>query len=102
MIESQSSDHQQPAASETVPETNVPDWQTAEQCRFCDRPLPDDRLRTLHEGLAHPDELSTEERQAYERATVEEMQKFSHFRLAVLGAVFVLIQLLLFAFRTFT
>lgn len=83
------------------PETRVPEWQSATRCRFCDRPLPDDHLRTLHEGLAHPEGLSEEDRAAYDRALDREKDRFSHFRLALLAIVFVLLQLFLFAFNVF-
>lgn len=86
----------------TSAETSVPEWQTAERCRYCDRPLPDEQRRTLHEGLVHWDRLSASERDAYERAAAAEMEAFEHFRLAVLAVGFVLLQVLFFAFRAFT
>lgn len=62
----------------------------APRCSYCGEPFPDERLRTLHRGLEHYEELDDAEREAYEEAYLEENEDLRSFRLRALAALVVL------------
>ena len=59
----------------------------AARCPYCDRPFRERRLETLHRGREHPERLSEDEREAYERAYLSERRELRRFRLLAIGAV---------------
>lgn len=59
-------------------------------CPYCDCPFADDRLRALHYGHVHNDELTDEHRRAFEEAYEAEQQEIRVFRLKALGGVVLL------------
>lgn len=74
-------------ASVVVPETAVPDGETAATtCPYCDRPFRRERLRDLHVGDAHED-LSDGETAAYEAAVEAEAEDLFVYHLKVAGAL---------------
>lgn len=44
----------------------IPDGEEPRRCPFCDYPFRTERLRTLHLGVAHEDELDEATRERYE------------------------------------
>ncbi len=72
-------------------ETAVPDGESPVTCPYCERPFPDERLRTLHLGFDHHDRLDDGEREAFEAAYLEESAEIRRIRwqlVAVLIAVY--------------
>ena len=69
------------------PQTVVRGDEPAARCPYCDRPFRERRLETLHRGREHPDRLSADEREAFERAYQSERRELRRFRLLALGAV---------------
>lgn len=59
-------------------------------CRTCGRTFPTDRLRTLHRGVRHPNDLTEAERESYREAYLEEEAEIRSFRLRALGILVVL------------
>jgi hypothetical protein len=62
----------------------------APRCSYCGEPFPNERLRALHRGLDHYDELDETEREAFEDAYLEENEDLRSFRLRALAALVVL------------
>jgi len=73
----------------------------AVRCAYCDRPFADERHLALHRGLAHEDDISEADREAFEAARAAERQQLRLFRLKALGVLVVLYFGLLMAFALF-
>lgn len=72
------------------PSYDVPAGETAAECGYCGRPLPDEGLLALHRGLAHSGELTPDERSSFESAREAEGERLRLFRLKSLAALVVL------------
>lgn len=59
-------------------------------CRTCGRTFPTDRLRVLHRGVRHPDDLTAAERESYREAYLAEEEEIRSFRIRALGMLVVL------------
>lgn len=85
--------HTTPTADD-APETRndfaVPTADDAASCRYCGAPFADDELLALHRGLAHPGDLSADEREAFETAYDAEQEEIRRFRLFALGVLILL------------
>jgi hypothetical protein len=86
-----------PAPADRSPEAVVassveclPPDDDAEICHYCGRPFADETLLALHRGHAHPDEVTDEERAAFEEAYEAEQGEIRLFRLKALGALILL------------
>lgn len=90
------------AADRDDPETAVPSDAAAVACPYCDRPFPEERLRTLHLGLSHPDRIDASEREAFEAAHGAEDAELRRFRLLALAAVVATYFGLLFVYAVVT
>ncbi|WP_394354992.1 DUF7410 domain-containing protein [Halorarum halophilum] len=67
--------------------TRVPDGETpGGRCPYCDRPFRTERLRDLHVGEVHGDELTDAEREAHDEADEAELDElfFYHIKVVVL------------------
>jgi hypothetical protein len=71
-----------------APETDVPG--DAPRCSYCGGAFPTERLRDLHRGLEHYDDIDETERDAYEAAYVSEGEDLRSFRLRALAVLVVL------------
>jgi len=63
------------------------DASDAAVCEYCDRPLPDEELLALHHGTRHFEDLSEDQRKAYQAAATAEQADIRLFRLQALGAL---------------
>jgi len=81
--------------------TTVTPDETAAVCPECGRPLPDDRLRTLHRGIEHFETLAEPEREAFLAAYRDETDEIRLFRLKALGTLILLYFGFLFAYSIF-
>lgn len=71
-----------------VPETVVPDGETAEAtCPYCDRPFRRERYQVLHVVEAHPDRATASEHEAYDAVLDEESDDLFVYHLKVLFAL---------------
>jgi hypothetical protein len=68
------------------------------RCPYCGQPFAAERLRTLHYGLSHPEDLDEAEVTAFREAHADESDAIRQFRLRALGALVVLYFLLLMVF----
>jgi len=59
-------------------------------CGHCGERFPAERLRDLHRGLEHYDDLGDDAREAYEAAYEAETESLRSFRLRALAALVVL------------
>jgi hypothetical protein len=73
-------------ASPDAADTHVPTDATAHVCDRCDRPFVNETQLALHRGLDH-DDLSADERAAFEAAREEEVADLRRFRLLALAAL---------------
>ncbi|HMB49939.1 DUF7410 domain-containing protein [Natronoarchaeum rubrum] len=80
------------------PVVSVPEDASAQQCPYCDRAFHEERHRTLHKGLDHPDRIDDAEREAFQDAYRGETDEIKVFRMKVLGSLVVLYFFLLFAY----
>lgn len=71
-------------------ETHVPNDDSPARCRYCDRPFADDTLRSLHEGVAHYDELDADSRTDFAETYEAEQESIRLFRLKALAVLVVL------------
>lgn len=80
----------------------VPDDADAPTCDHCGAPFPTERIRALHEGQTHPDELTGDQRERFEAAAAEESDDLRLFRFKALGGLVVVyfIFLLTYALAT--
>jgi hypothetical protein len=76
--------------TDTDTDTHVPPDATAHVCERCGRPFADEGYLALHRGLAHADDLSTAELEAFRDARDREEADLQRFRLIALGALVVL------------
>jgi hypothetical protein len=83
-------------------ETSVPPEAPVHRCAYCGRPFAEASYLTLHRGLAHGDELPTDEREAFEAAYAEENADLRRFRIVALGLLVLLYFGFLFAFAIVT
>lgn len=81
-----------------VPETSVPEAETAARCPYCDRPFRTERSRALHLGEHHRDEWTDEERSSYEAAEDGEADDLFVFHLKVIAALVGLYAFLVLAY----
>ena len=82
---------------------NRPDVPTgASTCSHCDEAFPTERLRNLHRGLEHYDELNETEREAFDDAYIAETEDLRSFRLRALAALVGLYFVFLFAYAIIT
>lgn len=72
--------------------------ESAVRCPYCGHPFHERRLRTLHCGLEHPDQLSDEDQAAFERSYLKESEEIRRFRLYAIGAVVVVYFVMLFLY----
>ncbi|MFC6988269.1 C2H2-type zinc finger protein [Haloplanus sp. GCM10025708] len=82
-------------------DTDVPADAEAHVCSYCGRPFAREKYLVLHRGLAHPDDVSDGERDAYERAYAEEQADIDRFRIVALGVLVVIYFGFLFAYAVF-
>jgi len=59
-------------------------------CEHCGERFPAERLRDLHRGLEHYDDLDADGREAYEAAYEAETESLRSFRLRALAALVLL------------
>ncbi|WP_255169876.1 DUF7410 domain-containing protein [Natrononativus amylolyticus] len=71
-------------------------------CPHCERPFPDERLRTLHLGLEHAGRLTGRQRAAFEDAYLEEQAEIRRFRLWVASTLILVYFCLLFVYAVVT
>jgi hypothetical protein len=90
------------AAARTAVETVVPPDGPVHRCAYCDRPFAEESYLVLHRGLAHADELSADEREAFTAAYGEEEADLRRFRIVALGLLVLLYFGFLFAFAVVT
>jgi hypothetical protein len=88
--------------SETPVDDPVTKPTDAETCPYCGDAFPSVRLRDLHRGLEHYDELDDAERDAFDDAYIAETEDLQSFRLRALAALVFLYFLFLFAYAVFT
>ena len=88
-------------SARTTVETAVPVDAPVYCCERCDRPFAEASSLALHRGLAHGDDLSAAERDAYAEALDEERADLRRFRIVALGVLVVLYFALLFAYAIF-
>ncbi|MFB6269856.1 MAG: C2H2-type zinc finger protein [Halobacterium sp.] len=69
-------------------QTDVPP--DAPECPYCGDAFPTERLRDLHRGLEHYDDLDEHEREAYEDAYRSEGEDLRSFRLRALAVLVLL------------
>ena len=91
-----------PTAARTAVETVVPPDGPVHRCAYCDRPFAEESYLVLHRGLAHADELSADEREAFTAAYGEEEADLRRFRIVALGLLVLLYFGFLFAFAVVT
>lgn len=77
-------------APDSVYDTHVPPDATAHVCDRCGRPFVHESQLALHRGLDHADDLSPDERAAFETAHEEEVADLRRFRLLALAALVLL------------
>jgi hypothetical protein len=86
--------HERDASTLTAPDeefpTTVPDGETAHACDRCGRPFPDAESLTLHRGLTHYGDLTSEEREAFADAYESEETDLRRFRIVSLGLLVLL------------
>jgi hypothetical protein len=58
-----------------------------EQCPYCGQPFPEAEILLLHKGIDHPEDLSSDEREAYEEARRDEDEELRLFKLKSLVAL---------------
>lgn len=84
---------------QSTPELIVPDdVASVFTCPHCDRPFPEERLRDLHLGEAHPAVLSGDEHEAYETARSDESDSLFVLHLAVVGFLVVVFFLIAYLY----
>lgn len=59
-------------------------------CEYCGERFPTERLRDLHRGLEHYDDIDDDDRSAYEAAYRSETESLRSFRLRALAALVLL------------
>ena len=70
-------------------EYDVPADETpAATCPYCDRPFSTDRYAAYHLGVAHPDELTADERETFEAERDDEQYDLFTFHLKAAVTVF--------------
>jgi hypothetical protein len=74
-------------APEPTRDTRVPPDAAAHVCDRCERPFVHESQLALHRGLDHADDLSPDERAAFETAREEEVADLRRFRLLALAAL---------------
>ena len=90
------------AGSTPTYETRVPSGESPVRCPYCDRPLENEDLLTLHEGLDHWQELDDEEREAFREAYQAETGDLRTFRLKMLGLLILAYFAFLFVYSYYT
>lgn len=86
----------------TAVETDVPPGASVHRCSYCGRPFAAETYLVLHRGLAHGDELSDAEREAFAAAYEREETDLRRFRIVALGLLVLLYFGFLFAFAVVT
>lgn len=71
----------------TYPNRRVPDDESPATCPYCDRPFPDEDIRTLHLGLAHYEDLSEAEQESFHEAYDREAADLRSFQIRALAAL---------------
>lgn len=66
---------------------DVPENESAYECRYCGRPFAREEWLALHRGLDHPAQLDDAEVAAFRAAHADEEDELGHFRLRALGAL---------------
>ncbi|WP_425504736.1 DUF7410 domain-containing protein [Salinigranum marinum] len=89
-------------AARTAVETVVPPDGPVHRCAYCDRPFAEESYLVLHRGLAHADELSPDEREAFTAAYDDEEAELQRFRIVALGLLVLLYFGFLFTFAAVT
>lgn len=78
-------------ADAATPETEpFDDPADAPRCPYCGAPFATERLRDLHRGLNHYEDLDINERDAYETAYRSESEDLRSFRLRALAVLVLL------------
>ena len=74
------------------PDVDVPDNEApAAECQYCGRPFDAERARDLHVGMAHREEATESEIEAYETADESERDELFFFHIkvvVVLGVIY--------------
>ena len=83
-------------------ETEVPPGAPTHDCGRCGRPFAREELLVLHRGLAHYDDLTDAEREAFRTAYDGEAADIRRFRIVALGGLVLLYFGFLLAYALFT
>jgi hypothetical protein len=70
-------------------------------CDRCGRPFAAESYLALHRGLAHGDDLTVDERAAYDEAVDDETDRLRRFRIVALGVLVLIYFGFLFAYALF-
>ncbi len=89
------------ASLRVAAETDVPPGEETHDCGRCGRPFAREELLVLHRGLAHYDDLTEAEREAFRTAYDAESADIRRFRIAALGGLVLLYFGFLLAYATF-
>ena len=71
-------------------EADVPPGAPTHECERCGRPFAREEFLVLHRGLAHYDDLTDAEREAFAAAYDAERAEIRRFRIAALGGLVLL------------
>jgi hypothetical protein len=82
-------------------DVDVPPSRPVYACDRCGQPFAAESRLALHRGLAHPDDLTAAEREAFRAARDEEVADLRRFRLLALAALVALYFGFLFAYAVF-
>ena len=102
MADSSDSAPDETSLARTDVETAVPPDAPMHVCAYCDRPFAEESYLVLHRGLAHADDLSEEEREAFSGAYEREEADLNRFRIIALGLLVILYFGFLFVFAVVT
>lgn len=71
-------------------EYDIPPDAPVQECPYCDRPFPDADQRAMHVGVDHPEEMTDDERTAFEDARAAEYADLRQYRIVAVGVLVLL------------
>jgi hypothetical protein len=71
-------------------EYDIPPDAPVQECPYCDRPFPDADQRAMHVGVDHPEEMTDDERAAFEEARAAEYEDLRQYRIVAVGVLVLL------------